>query len=252
MEAAARPLSLQGMARSMILLFALVATLGAVLVSSTAAAAVSAVRVEWQARRRARARDEQVALIAASAQRWHAARAEWGGGGGSFAGASFETLGLPTNPLDPERRRTGHGVFRIVHVPPCPTLDLASERTDVETGRDGLLVVGWDETSGHATAAVVLGPLVQVPLARVPWEWIAALDAPTTPVATTPEAVVAPAAPRVEAERPRPAPDRPAIPALRLVHWPDRPAHPTIGATPDRAPTPEPERSPEPGWRRAA
>ena len=227
----------------MLLLLALAVTLGAVLVSSTVAAVACVLRGRIRSERRAGARAAEVALIAASAQRWHAARAEWGGGGGTFAGASFRTLGLPTNPLDPARRRTDHGVYRIVHVPSCDTLDFAATRTGVDTGRDGLLVVGWDPVSGDATAAIVLGPLVQVPLARVPWAWIAALDAEPLPQPTEADDPARGA----ERARPRPtgAPDRAAVPALRLVHWPDRPAHPIIGATPDRAP-------PEPGWRRAA
>lgn len=228
----------------MLIFLALATTLGAVLISSTATAVLRALREALQARRRAQARADEVALIAASAQRWHTAPTEWGGGGGAFAGASFQALGLPTNPLAPARRRTPNGVYRIVHVPSCDTLDLAAERTGVEAGRDGLLVVGWDPASGQDTAAIVLGPLVQVPLARVPWAWIAHLDAlagrQSADKAERPAGGTDRARPRM-----RSAPDRTAVPALRLVHWPDRPAHPTIGDGSDRAP-------PELEWQRAA
>ena len=243
----------------MLTLLSVAATLAAVLVSSTVAALVSWAQAAWGARRRAAARADEVALIAAAAQRWRMTPAEWGGPpADAFAGATFDALGMAPLPLRPDRRRTDHGVYRLVHVPPCPTLDLAAQRTGLETGGDGLLVVGWDPVSGDDTAVVVLGPLVQVPLARVPWAWIAALGGAAEPLAgpaaagkpavgAPAPAALRPAAVRRPRVRPVVAGDRPAVPALRLVHWPDRPAHPTIGVgAPDRAP-PEP-----PGWRRAA
>lgn len=236
----------------MLPLFALLLTLVAVLVSSTAAAVVNALRAEWQARRRTRARADEVALIAAAAQRWRVTPGEWGGPvTDAFAGASFESLGLPTLPFEPTRRRTANGTYRIVHVPACATLDLAAQRTGLEPNGDGLLVAGWDPVTGDDIAVVVLGPLVQVPLARVPWRWIADLDAQAENAQASNTltedscAVAEPASIDRQPDRPEPAPDRAAAPTLRLVHWPDRPAYTTIGQSTDDA-------APEPGWRRAA
>ena len=239
-------------------LFALAVTAAAVLASSTAAAALSAALRVARARRRASARAGETALVAAAAQRWRTTPAAWGGpSADGFAGASLAAFGLPSAHRQPGRWRTESGVYRLVHVPACPTLDRAADRAGHETGGDGLLAVGWDPATGDDTAVVVLGPLLQIPLARVPWAWIAALDhdaagARESPSGTAGVAgsdvlgldvagldvagldVDGPAVRRTPAlrvvARLVAAPDRPAVPPLRLVSWPERPSWPVIGA----------------------
>ena len=225
-----------------LLSLSIVATLGAVLLSSTGAATLSAWRRTRAARRRAEARADEVALLAAAAQRWCMTPAAWGGAPtDGFAGVSFDALGVAPRLRRPDQRRTANGLYQMVHVPACATLDRAAARTGQETGRDGLLVVGWDPVTGDDTAAVVLSPLVQVPLASVPWAWIAELSRPTpAEAASEADAAVAPRTP----DRPATAADRPAAPArLRLVSWPSPPAAPETGGSEPRHP---------PGWRRAA
>ena len=223
-------------------LFALSVTLAAVLLCSTVAATVDALRIALAARRRARARADELLLLGAAVQRWRLTPAAWGGAADGFGGVSFGALGLATLPLRPGLRRTDHGVYRLVHVPACAALDRAAVRTGLDAGGDGVLVVGWDPVSGEASAAVVLSGLVQVPLARVPWAWIAELTASAPPA--PPASVRA----RTRSRGADCAPDRrPCRPVLRLVHWPDRPRSPHGGAEAGRAP---------PGrgavWRRAA
>ncbi len=239
---------------TLILLFSLAVTLGAVLASSMAAAVVSSFLRGRTLRRRAEARADEVALLAAAAQRWRMTPAAWGGPqADGFAGVSFDALGLPTVPRRADRRQTANGVYQIVHVPSCPTLDRAARRTGQETGRDGLLVVGWDPETGDDTAVVVLGPLVQVPLASVPWAWIAELSRPAASASVAPSARPAerrsPSRPTVAADRAVQAPVQP----LRLVSWPLPPeadvptADATDGGAADESPPPV-----RPRWRRAA
>lgn len=225
----------------MLVLFATGVTLAAVLASSTAAALVAALRAALGARRRARLRAEELLLLGAAAQRWLATPAAWGGPADGFRGASFDAIGQTALPLRPDVRRTPNGRYRLIPVPPCPSLDRAAARTGLDAGRDGLLVIGWDERTGAAEAVIVLSPLVQVPLARVPWAWIATLAWPDD---ERPAEALGPAEPTPARgpERPAPAADREAARSpLRLVHWADPPART------DRAP---PRRGAL--WRRAA
>ena len=228
----------------------------AVLASAGTAAVVSGLRDEAAGRRRAQVRAAELANLAAAAQRWRLTPAVLGGPTtGGFADVSFDALGLRTRLFRPHERRTAHGIYQLVAVPACPTLDAAAARAGLDAGGDGLLVVGHDPVSGEDAAVVVLSPLVQIPLARVPRAWIAELSRavrPTLEAQPVPEAVPAPRAPaRPEAAADRPAVGPPTAPLpspLRLVGWPPRPSAPlpetgTLDPPPLRRLT---------AWRRAA
>lgn len=235
----------------MLVLFALGYTLVAVLASAGAAAVVSGLRAEAAARRRARVRDAELANLAAAAQRWRVTPRVLGGpAADGFGGVSFDALGLETRLFRPSERRTESGVYRMVPVPPCAAVDAAASRAGLDAGGDALLVVGHDPVSGHDAAVVVLSPLVQIPLARVPWGWIAELSRREAPAARPAEPLRAP-------DRPAPAADRPEAPRptpLRLVAWAGRPIEPRSHG-PDR-PSERPGRPPPvrrlTRWRRAA
>ena len=166
---------------------------------------------------------DELALLAAAAQRWRLTPAAWGGAPtDGFAGASFDAIGVERLPLHPGLRRTASGLYRVVPLPPCSALDRAAVRTGLDPGGDGLLVIGWDPVSGVDQAVVVLSALVQVPLARVPWEWVATLSA-------APRRPPPPASTSLPADPPRPirparADDRALVrTGLRRVGWPDPP-----------------------------
>ncbi|WP_412068865.1 hypothetical protein [Rubrivirga sp. IMCC43871] len=228
---------------SLVLAFAVTAM--AMLFSGVVAGAVGAGRQAMAGRRRREARADELALLAAAVRRWRVTPAEWGGAGDGFQGVSFDAVGVATCPAR-GGRHTPHGRYRIVRVPPCADLDAALVRIGHAPGADGVLVVGWDPVTGEDAATIVLGPLVQVPLARVPWAWIAQLGWPQAATPVLPESPLPTAQTRPSRQR-AVAPDRPSAPSavsLRLVHWPERP--PGAGVTEsERAP-------PHVPWRRAA
>lgn len=222
-----------------LLLFSLGVTVAAVLASSTAAGVFCALRDAHAAWRRAEARASDLALLGAAVQRWRLTPAAWGGApSDSFEQVSIPALGLSSLLHRPDRRRTPNGEYRLIHVASCPILNRALRFAGLDEGTDGVLVVGWDRTTGQDGAVLVLSPLFQVPLARVPWRWIGdlvqkasgALDMEESPEAEGGD----------EPPRTRRAADRePMHPVLRLVHWPT-PEAPAADARPDggRAPPP--------------
>lgn len=195
--------------------FALLCTLAAALLSSTAAALWHRVRTDVQQRRRLQARAEEAALVAAAVQRWAATPDAWGGGASAgIARATLDAVGLANRPLAPGVYATQTGCYRVVPVPPCAQLDRAAARmaTEAPVG-GGLLVVGTGGASEDAVAVLVLGPLVQVALERVPWAWIRPLRA--VPVMAAPAGTLAetrltdaPEAPVIGSPAPGPRLDR--------------------------------------------
>ena len=142
------------------------------LLCSVLAALITSARAAWRRRRRAEARADEIALLAATVQRWRLTPAEWGGAkGDGFEGVSLESIGATACPLTGQRR-TSHGVYTVAHVPAGPVLDRALARVGRNGGADGVLVIGRDPETFETSAAIVLGPLLQVPLATVPWHLV--------------------------------------------------------------------------------
>ncbi len=139
------------------------------LLCSVLAGMVTYARTVWQQRRRKAAREDEIALLAATVQRWRLTPAEWGGADGTgFEGVSLEAIGATVCPLTGQRR-TANGIYSVVHVPAGPVLDRALARVGRDGGTDGVLVIGRDPETYETSSAIVLGPLLQVPLATVPW-----------------------------------------------------------------------------------
>ena len=158
--------------------FALVTTATATLLSGVLAAVVTSGLEARRRTRRAVARADEVALLAAAVQRWRLTPPAWGGAPGvGFEGVSLEAIGAAVCPVT-RRRRTASGAYSVVHVPSGPALDRALGRVGMDAGTDGVLVVGRDPETFETAAALVLGPLLQVPLAGVPWGLLSAGASP--------------------------------------------------------------------------
>lgn len=191
-------------------------------------AALQAV-VRWavqgrRARQRARAAEaltREVAWAAAAAQRWAVTPAALGGGSGrlDFAGLRLEDLGLQPDPQRAYLHRSAHGTIRVLPVPACEMLDGLAERHGAGTGRGALLVIGWQNGPSDAVSILVMGPLVALPLARVPWGWVRALMVPPAAEDPSPEAATQPADGAAT-----PAPSQSTLLRRRASRCADRPA----------------------------
>lgn len=174
-----------------------------------------------RARRRLEAREAEAGHVAALAQRWSRTPAVLGGPilpGEDFGAVTFDTLGLTRDACHADVRQTAAGTYRLVCAGPGPELSAHAERFGAEApAGGGLLIVGTRDAPEEAVAVLVLGPLVQVCLPDVPWEWIRRLTTPETDPLAAPAQPATPE-PEPRHEAPRRASDLPQR-TRRMPSW---------------------------------